>query len=282
MAAHQTGLLSPRAFVGVSSPPVLRLLSAPCAVARGAGWSTTQTRKRFCTVNNLAPEQVIVDTHPILVYGVRMSRRSDDPDQQAVYYAERVAFEDTLYAEPLHSDDFMRLADRLFTHDWWERHNVPIPIIEPTTSKDSTSYAWLHYDRPEKDPVIRIAPTDINPWTLAHEAAHVAQYHFYTPGHHGDIESHGREFRATYLSVAEIVLGREAADRLRDNFTQFVPVRPQHAPGKPGSIMTVPRPTTGTGLFPSWRLEQQRDAMMRLQQSPTVSSATRINGAIAL
>lgn len=214
-----------------------------------------------------------------------MKRRPVDPDQQAVYYAERVTFEDTLFEAPLHSDDFMRLADRLFTHDWWERHNIPVPIIEPTTSKDTTSYAWLHDTKPEKDPVIRIAPMHINPWILAHEVSHVAQYHFYSLRHYGQTESHGREFRATYLSIAEIVLGQEAADTLRDNFTQFIKVRPEHAPGKPGSIMCVPRPKpehdpAGCGLYPLWRLEEQIAALQQLR--PIVTSVPRLNGAIAL
>lgn len=212
-------------------------------------------------------------------------KRNDDPDQQAVYYAEHVAFEDTLFETPLHSDDFMKLADRLFTHDWWERHNVPVPIIEPTTGRDTSSYAWLHNTRPEKDPVIRIAPMHINPWILAHEAAHVAQYHFYKLRHYGITESHGREFRATYLSVAEIVMGKEAADRLRVAFGRHVPVRPEHALGKPGSIMCVPRAKpehdpAGLGIYPMWRLEQHQAEMKKLQQ-PVITPG-RINGAIAL
>lgn len=212
-------------------------------------------------------------------------RRPKDPDKQAVYYAERVAFEDTLFEASLQSGDFMRLADRLFTHDWWERYGVPVPVIEPTTSKDITSHVEVHYGMIERDPVIRIAPTDINPWILTHEAAHVAQYYFYKADSYGKIEAHGREFRATYLSVAEIVLGREAADTLRDRFNQHITVRPEHAVGMPGSIMCVPKPRhehdpTGLGLYPTWRLEKQREALQQLR--PVVSSIPRINGAIAL
>ena len=216
-----------------------------------------------------------------------MTHKAKDPDQQAVYYAERAAFENTLFQEPLHSDDFMRLADSLFTHDWWVRHKIPVPTVEPTSSKDHTSYAWLYSARPEKNPIIRIAPCDIHAWALAHEASHVAQFYFYNIGRYGPTEHHGREFRATYLSVAEIILGREAADTLRDNFIQFVQVRPEHAPGKPGSIMCVPKPRrehdpTGMGLFPSWRLEQHAIAMDNLRQRMPVSSILRSNGAIAL
>lgn len=210
---------------------------------------------------------------------------NEDPDKQSVYYAEQVSFKGTLYQEPLHSDDFMILADRLFTHDWWERHNVPVPVIEPTTSMDMSSYAWIYRNRVHMDPVIRIAPHDINPHVLSHEAAHIAQYHFYKPSSYGLTEVHGREFRATYASVVEIVLGLHAATVLRASFDKFVTVRPEHAPGMPGSIMTVPRPKpehdpTGAGLFPIWRLEQQKAELDKLQ--PVVSSTHRLNGAIAL
>lgn len=212
------------------------------------------------------------------------SRRSKDPDQQAVYHAEQVTFEDTLFEAPLHSDDFMRLATDLFAHDWWERNGIPVPIIAPTTGRDTTSSAWVHCGT-NMDPVIKIAPVQINAWTLAHEAAHVAQYHLYTPGGYAydNIESHGREFRATYLSVAEILLGREAADALRDNFTQFVGVRP----GVLRSILITPLPRrehgpADMGLFPAWRLAQQQADFARLQQRIPAPSVQRINGAIAL
>ncbi len=210
-----------------------------------------------------------------------------DPDQQAVYYAERVTFEDTLFEEPLHSDDFMALANRLFTHDWWERHSIPVPIIEPTTSRDSTSYAWIHNERVGKDPIIRIAPHDINARVLAHEAAHIAQHYFYKWDSYGPIEAHGREFRATYLSVAEIALGRGATSTLGANLTQFVKVRPEHAPGQPGSIMCVPRPRPehgpiGLGLYPTWRLERQTAELNQLRQRLPAVSTPRISGAIAL
>lgn len=216
-----------------------------------------------------------------------MSRAPKDRDQQAVYYSEKMAFEGTLFAEPLHSDDFMLLADRLFTHDWWERYRIPVPRIEPTKRSDRNSYLSLYHDQPEKDPVIRIAPTDICPWILAHEAAHLAQYHFYRAGSYGLIEVHGREFRATYLRVAEIVLGLEAAETLRDKFSMYVPTRPEHAPGMPGSIMCVPKPRpehdpNGVGLFPLWRIETLLSTIKQLRERPVVSSVERVNGAIAL
>jgi hypothetical protein len=207
-----------------------------------------------------------------------------DPDQQAVYYAERTVFEGTLYDEPLHTDDLMGIANRLFATDWWQRPCIPSPIIEPTSSSDRNSYA--SYVRGANiDPYIRLAPHDINARILAHEAAHVAQFHFYNPTNRR-VESHGREFRAAYVSIAEIVLGRQAAVDLKAAFDRYIPVRPEHAIGKPGSIVTVPKPDKahdpeGIGLLPSLRLHQQLESMAALR--PTASSSgLRVNGAIAL
>lgn len=211
--------------------------------------------------------------------------RFRDPDKNDVYYAERMTFVSTLFDEPMSSDDFMRLAERLFTHEWWVRSNVPVPVIEPAKKRDKTSYAAFYPNDIRRDPIIRILPHDINAWVLAHEASHIAQFHFYKPGSYGKIESHGREFRATYLRIVEIVLGRDAADDLRANFDTYVRVRPKHAPGMPGSIMTVPRPRpewdpSGMGLYPLMRLEQQKSVLDSLP--PVTSFVTRINGAIAL
>lgn len=198
--------------------------------------------------------------------------KKTDPDQQAVYYAERVAFENTLFAEDLHSDDFITLAEMLFASDWWERNKVPVPHIEPTTSRDTTSYAWVHLHDPSRDPIIRIAPHDINVWILTHEAAHVAQYHLYP----GAAQSHGQEFRDTYLEVARIVLGDEAADNLAANFRMFIPLhgspyRPDFSASRPDVL--------GVGLYPSWRLEKHLQNISALDLAPTIS---RVNGAIAL
>jgi len=173
-----------------------------------------------------------------------MSVRRSDPDRQSVYYAERTVFTDTEYDKRLSEGDFIRLFNRLFEHDWWERHNIPIPVVEPTLVEDgdSPSYALLDTENVANDPILRIAEHQVNACILAHEASHLAAYHFYKQHSYGLIECHGREYRATFAAVAEIVLGVEAATKLRKAFSNFIKVRPEHAPGMPGSIMTVPRP----------------------------------------
>lgn len=211
-----------------------------------------------------------------------MRRKTKDPDKQAVYYSEEVTFLDTLYAEPMHSSELLYLAGCLFDHDWWVKHKIPVPTIEPTSAKDRSSHASVGLRR-NAGSVIRLAPNDINPWVLAHEAAHVAQFHFYNPGFNPDLQNHGREFRACYVAVAEILLGVEAADELSLNFARRIPL-----PASPDTVLTVPYPETsldpeGTGIFPRWRARQQADEFEGLRQRIAATiGVTKINGAIAL
>lgn len=215
-----------------------------------------------------------------------------DPDQDAVYHAEEIVFSNTLFEEPLHSDDLLHLADELFSHDWWEQFNIPTPTIEPTTSRDTTSSAQFFPSRSGGDALIRIAPHQVTPRILAHEAAHVAQDYFYSLTLRPDLEDHGREFRSAYLVVAEILLGRQAALNLADAFARFVPQRPEHAPGQKGWVVTLPRNRTSQdpermGIYPAWRLRQQMEEADRLRKNiaawtPSPTDDLRIGGAIAL
>lgn len=220
-------------------------------------------------------------------------RRTKDPDQQAVYYAEEVAFGGTLFGEPLHSDDLFTLADELFHTGWWDRLNIPVPRIEPTNGNHTSSHAECLFNI-KGGSVIRLAPNQINPWTLAHEAAHVAQFYFYPTYRVPNLEGHGREFRACYLNVAETLLGREAAAELRTNFDRRIPVRPEHQPGQPGWILTVPRlkpeldrpeDATGEGIFPLWRHRQMAKKITTIADRLAAANPPgvhRLNGAIAL
>lgn len=206
--------------------------------------------------------------------------KAKDPDQQAVYYAERVTFVDTLYDEPMHSSELLYLAGCLFDHDWWVKHKIPVPTIEPTGAKYRSSHATTRLYRGGGS-VIRLAPCDINPWVLAHEAAHVAQFHFYNPDYNSDMADHGQEFRACYLNVAEILLGRGAAEDLNSNFDR-------HIFSASDSIVTVPSidrslDSDGIGIFPRWRMREQATEFEGLRQRIAATTGTpRLNGAIAL
>lgn len=209
-----------------------------------------------------------------------------DPDQNYVYYAEQSVFESTLFSEPVSDADFKMLADRLFASQWWVRHDIPVPKVEATRRESSRSYARIVSGFTTEAPAIRVALHDVTPHTLAHEAAHVAQYYFYSPLHNPDLQSHGPEFVATYIAVAGILLGVPAAERLREAFERIVPKRTD-------KIITVPMPTDfdPEGIFPKWRRERQTrhisDAAAKivgdLSDSPAQSDGLeRINGAILL
>lgn len=212
--------------------------------------------------------------------------RHNDPDRRAVYYAESLTFTDTLFDEPIHSSEFMYLAGQLFSHDWWVSNKIPVPFFEPTNGGHTSSHATVRSTRIGGESLIRMAPCDINPRVLAHEAAHIAQFHFYNPDY-VDVPGHGREFRACYLNVAEILLGRDAARALKANFDQRLR-DDQQVKRDPGWILTVPDvdralDNEGVGLFPAWRAREQATEFEGLRQRIMATvGVPRINGAIAL
>jgi hypothetical protein len=214
---------------------------------------------------------------------------SPDPDRQAVYYAEEVALLHTIHGRPIDIKDLLHLADQLFSHDWWARYKIPVPEIEPTLSHDDSSEA-VTYCNMTGGNVIRLAPLDISPWSLAHEAAHIAQFYLYNIERRPDLEMHGREFRACYLITTEILLGRAAATELQINFDRRISVRPEHQPGQPGWIVTVPPldatlDPEGVGIFPAWRTEQLAKEVTTLQERLALANppaSHRLNGATVL
>lgn len=207
----------------------------------------------------------------------------NDPDQKILYRAEADAFGDTVFEEPIHTSEFLYLAGQLFSHDWWVANKIPTPFFEP--SRDGQpSHATVRSTRVGGESIIRMATCDITPRVLAHEAAHIAQMHFYNPDY-ADTTAHGIEFRACYLNVSEILLGRDAARDLKKNFNhRFVePTR-----GAPGWIVTVPDvdravDLEGVGIFPLWRSREQAEPLEGLRQRINASlGQPRINGAISL
>jgi hypothetical protein len=195
-----------------------------------------------------------------------------DPDKQAVYDAEGSVFEDTLFDELVTDADINELADELFGSDWWQQNEIPVPELRLRRLEASASVANTYHPSSGRRPEIRFIYEQVNPWTLAHEAAHVAQHHLYrypvTP-----MESHGPEFRRVYLTVTEILCGCRAAQDLAAAFTLHVNPRPLTA-----SVWTLSIPDA-EGIFPRWRLRKQLEQMKRHQP---VSELSRINGAIAL
>jgi hypothetical protein len=109
----------------------------------------------------------------------------------------------------------------------------------------------------------------------------VAQFHFYNRDFNPDLTDHGREFRACYQKVTEILLGREAAMDLGITLDLYVS-------DKPGTIITVPSvdpslDPDGVGIFPRWRSRKQADELEGLRQRIAATlGAPRLNGAIAL
>lgn len=217
-----------------------------------------------------------------------MKRR--DPDQSAVYHAEKMVFENTLYEEVLSDADFMDLAKCLFVSEWWLRHDIPTPEIKPRRREATNSYARSFHPDWGAPPEMRFCLGQTNPWILAHESAHIATDHLFDSVLNPTIESHGREYRACYLLVAEILLGSDAAKRLEASFDMFVRLRPGQ-PQAPTISNTVQRDDESEGIFPAFRRRRQIEEIERARQRakdlhPHSRSRTvaveRINGAIPL
>jgi hypothetical protein len=204
---------------------------------------------------------------------------STDPDRQTVYYAEGLAFEGTLYTEALHTKEFTELAWRLFTHPWWARNSIPVPIILPTDGNDTASCAKIYHPYSiygdDREPELHISPYDINVHTLAHEAAHVAQYHFFPLAKNPNVQDHGEEFRTTYVTIANILLGSDAAAMLSDSFSRFFP-------DFAWNTFLLDLDDSGSGIYPTWRAIRSADALLQTTKNAPKTSPLRINGAIAL
>lgn len=201
-----------------------------------------------------------------------------DPDQQAVYYAERLVFEDTLYEEAVGDADIKALADELFGSDWWQANRIPVPTLHHRRLEALNSCANFYTSN--RPPEIRFCAEQINAWILAHEASHIAQYHIWGTG----TASHGVEFRSAYVTIAGILLGSTAATDLLNSFNRFLP----GLEAQPN----VPEAEKPDGIYQIWRARQAVDQLNRTiarqramdlhpsNQRP--STLTRINGAIPL
>lgn len=198
-----------------------------------------------------------------------------DPDRKSVYYSEEISFQGTRFAEVLPDNDLLALAAELFLTGWWDRFKIPVPTVEPALPGDTFSYATSTLSRTGYVfDIIRLVPRDVSPWVLAHEAAHIAQFYFYPRDRRPDLEYHGREFRACYLNVAHTLLGQSAAEELKSHFDRRLPTRPEHLPGNPGWILTVPPlrdedrslDPEGIGLFPRWRQAEEAKVITTLQE----------------
>jgi hypothetical protein len=195
-----------------------------------------------------------------------------DRDKRAVYDAEEFVFQGTLFNELVTDADIQELGDELFGSDWWVKNKIPVPELSLRRMDAAASMAATYHPSSGRAPDICFTYQQINPWTLAHEAAHVAQHHLYQYPH-VQLEGHGPEFRQVYLMVTEILCGREAAQSLAASFATRVPPRPFSA--STCSLVT----TDAEGIFPRWRLRKQLEEMKRLQPK---TESIRINGAIAL
>ena len=204
-----------------------------------------------------------------------------DPDKRAVYEAEEFVFANTLFDELVTDADILELAGELFASQWWEQNKIPVPEIRLRRLDANASMASTYHPSSGRRPQISFTFEQVNAWTLAHEAAHIAQHHLcqypYTP-----VEGHGLEFRLAYLAVTEILCGMETSVRLAQSFAQRVSVRGSSSAVAAALRAIPPTPNhvaENEGIFPRWRLRKQLAAMKTFKPA---HDPIRINGAIPL
>lgn len=195
-----------------------------------------------------------------------------DPDQQSVYYAERLVFENTLYDELVTDSDIHALAEELFCSDWWQANKIPTPVLRHRRREALRSVATSFHPSYGRPPEISFCVDQINPWILAHEASHVAQHHLFNVMSNSAVKDHGPEFRDVYLSITHVFLGEQAAKDLKISFSRFTPPTPV--------IAGIERPNTNIteGILQKFRVRRQVENMNKVASN----ISGKINGAIPL
>lgn len=216
--------------------------------------------------------------------------RRRDPDKYAVYHAEQMVFENTIYEEVLSDAEFVKLADCLFVSEWWLTHDIPTPEIRARRREATNSYARSYSPDWGAPPEMRFCLGQTNPWILAHESTHIATDHLYNTTINPTVEPHGREFRECYLLVAEILLGSATASRLEASFDMFVRIRPGQ-PQAPAVSRSMKRNDESEGIFTEFRMRRQIEEIERASQRlknlhphsrARIVDVDRIDGAIPL
>lgn len=127
-----------------------------------------------------------------------------DVDHEAVYAAERAAFDGTDLETRVSLDRLVALADRVTGGDWWP--SAPV-VVRASRSDARSSTTRCRITEVGAHHEIRLAVEQMTMATLAHELAHVVA---------GVGAGHGPRFRAAYLDVVAVLTNLDPTDRRRD------------------------------------------------------------------
>jgi hypothetical protein len=131
-----------------------------------------------------------------------------DVDRERVYRAEKVAYLGGRGKHPMSWTDLIELSNRVFDHPMWRSLYGSRPKVQKARVDALRSVAYITENR------IRVARSQQDAWTLAHELAHlVAAKVDWRNG-----EGHGESFRNAQVTMVHLILGPEAADHLVRSF----------------------------------------------------------------
>lgn len=150
-----------------------------------------------------------------------------DRGRAAVYAAEVAAFDGTSAERVGTIDEMVSLADRVASASWWPRSPVAVVRRRADARSSVTCQAG------SEDPVIRLAPPQLTPATVAHELAHVLA---------GVTHGHDRVFRRAHVDIVGQVIGSHAVGWLDDAYAAYgLDIGERHWP-------TPPRPPRAIAL----------------------------------
>lgn len=113
-----------------------------------------------------------------------------------MYSAEVAAFDGTTAERVTAFDEITSLAASVMTASWWPRGRIDIVRRRADARSSVTCQDGA------RDPIIRLAPAQLTPATIAHELAHVLA---------GVVHGHDGVFRRAHVDVVGWALGPHAA-----------------------------------------------------------------------
>lgn len=124
-----------------------------------------------------------------------------DRGRAEVYAAELAAYEGTELETVVPFEEFVALAGRVTSGEWWPSGCVPVRRAR----SDARSSATRHSSRA----VIHVAAPQMTPATLVHELAHVLA---------GVRAGHGELFRRAHVDIASFAFGVERGGWLAEAY----------------------------------------------------------------
>lgn len=151
-----------------------------------------------------------------------------DSQRQKVYDAEQAAFycseaaHDTSGYVFTSEAEIEKFLKALWKQEYFKKHfgtdKKRLPTVRITYGREGAAYAssweWKMHFHSRKP-----SGAKIKKWVVIHELAHLLDDHFdKVKGWKGDRRGHGRKFTATYLDLVRRTIGKDAHDRLKEEF----------------------------------------------------------------